>query len=131
MTGHVEGTWSERRRRRRRRQRTFCILVKRFFPGTLPYILNAFWSCSLIAWQVGQSCALRMRVGSLSTRSAHRDIDFVLRVRERVSGVQRVTHGEVQLIAGLRKAESSDSAPNAKRLGKGRRRRRQKLANAG
>jgi hypothetical protein len=42
MTGHVEGMWSGRRRR------TFCILVKRFFPGTLPYILNAFWSCSLI-----------------------------------------------------------------------------------
>jgi hypothetical protein len=31
--------------------RTFCIFVRRFFPGTLPYILNAFWSCSLIDYR--------------------------------------------------------------------------------
>ena len=37
---------------------TFCILVTRFFPGTLPYIEKAFWSCSLIDYEVSLACPI-------------------------------------------------------------------------
>lgn len=52
-------------------QRTFCIFVKRFFPGTFPYILNAFWSCSLIDWP------LVSRIDRMGVET-YTDIDLVL-----------------------------------------------------
>jgi hypothetical protein len=47
---------------------------------------------------VVRSALCALRVGSESTRGAHRDIDFVLRVGGRVSGVQRIKRGAVRLI---------------------------------
>jgi hypothetical protein len=53
-----------------------------------------------------------MRVGSESNRDAHRDIDFVLRVGEHVSGVQRIKRGTVRLITrcGIRKTSHKQRA---------------------